>query len=317
MSKKFIFKRKIGMRTLKTALAVLIGLYASDLLRLDSYIFTAIASITAMKSSFSESFTDIKKRMFTCIFGVTLGYILSLVPTDRQFIPIIASLGIIIVIYILQVVSMTEMIPLSCIVYIASFSTDAGQFMYGLNRIIGTFLGIVIAVFINYAISTPDVFKSFIDTSRDALEQSKNFVLQLIMRENTDITNFEKAFTKTKEAFSLLKNEYDTPLHLKFNFQKAEQIMKYLDDIDLRFKVLSSIEEVPIINDDNINAINDIFKLNYIQTGTLEGDLNIVFNLHLHKILINLYSIEALLGEDNYEKNWFNFKLNFCKVLLY
>ena len=74
---KIDYKYRIGMRAIKTALAVLIGLYISYLLNLNSPIFVSIAAVSSMKPSMSESLDDMKKRLFTAVIGVIIGYLAS------------------------------------------------------------------------------------------------------------------------------------------------------------------------------------------------------------------------------------------------
>ena len=149
---KLDYKYRIGMRAFKTALAVVIGLYLSYLLNLDSPIFVSIAAVSSMKPSMSESLQDTKKRAFTCVFGVILGYLSSIISVPEFVEPLIAGLGILITIYILVVFKMKDMTQLSCIVFVASFSSNSDKFYYATNRIIGTFVGIIVGVLVNYFI---------------------------------------------------------------------------------------------------------------------------------------------------------------------
>ncbi|EFI41790.1 hypothetical protein HMPREF0629_00416 [Peptoniphilus sp. oral taxon 386 str. F0131] len=291
------FKKKIGMRTIKTALAVVIGLYLSMLLNLNTPIFTSIATISTMKSSFSESFIDVKKRLFTSIFGVILGSILGMFKTHQLLNPIIAGLGIIIIIYILQATNVKDMTVLSCVVFMASFISDS-KLIYGFDRVLGTFLGVVISVSINYLIATPNVYEHFINNSRDTLKKSKNFMLQLIMNEEHSISEFEESFANTKKSYELLISELDTPIHARFDFYKAERIMELFTDFNNRFQLLNSIDSRPDMTSDNCNLIEDIFFIKLLENGKLKGDLNTIYNYHLHKILLNLSIVEKLIGDN-------------------
>lgn len=296
--KNINFRKKIGMRTIKTSIAVLIGLYLSMLLKLDTPIFTSIAAISSMKSSFSESMVDVKKRAFTAVFGVSLGYILSLIPSNIYLTPIIGSIGIIIVIYILQVFNVKDMTVLSCIVFIASFSSEYNKLIYGFNRIVGTFLGIFISIAINYLISSPNIYEDFIFISRKTLISAKDFMIQLIMSSNHSMEEFEKLFSETKKNYNLLISESNTFIRTDFDMDKAEEIMNYFEEISFRFNVLDYVKSRPEITESNLTTIEDVYQLEFFENGSLKGDINNVYNYHIKKILFNIKELERIIGED-------------------
>lgn len=154
---KFDYKYRIGMRAIKTALAVVIGLFISDFFKLNSQIFVAIAAVSSMKPSMSESLDDMKKRLFTAVIGVIIGYLASKISLPLLLEPLIAGLGVLIIIYILAILKMRDMTQLSCIVFVASFCSDSDKVVYAFNRILGTVIGVLVGVLVNYYISSPNI----------------------------------------------------------------------------------------------------------------------------------------------------------------
>lgn len=71
------WKPKIGLRTLKTSLAVGISMLTVDLLNLHSPLFAGIGAISSMQSSVSESLKSGKNRMLGTIVGAVVGIIFS------------------------------------------------------------------------------------------------------------------------------------------------------------------------------------------------------------------------------------------------
>lgn len=293
---KYNFHTKIGMRNVKTALAVTIGLYLSNFLKLNTPIFTSIACITGMKGSFSESFKDFKVRMFTAIFGVTLGFLLSLIKAPTYINPIIGGLGIVFIIYILVAINLKDMIILSCIVYIASFVYPQSQLIYGINRVIGTFLGLVVSLGVNFILSTPDVHFNFNSISKITYLESKKLLSDFVFSSTHDLSTFESSFEKTKELHKLLEDEYHAPIHPQFNIENSRIIMKIFEDLHLRFLLLESINETPHLKPSIIGLLEEEFHLTLLKNGTLEGDFNEMYNLHVKRILFNLESLRELLN---------------------
>lgn len=298
--KNIQLKQTIGMRVIKTALAVTIGLYLSMLFNLNSPIFTSIASITSMKPSFAESFKDVKKRMFSSIFGVSLGFILSNVPVDDYIKPFIAGFGIILVIYILQVFHMKEMSLLSSIVFTASFLSKSDKLIYGVNRIIGTFLGIIIGVTINYLISSPNIYEDFLNSARKTTDICLKTCEQLFLStKDFDFYEFERAYTHTEEIYELLLLEIDTPFHGEINLKLSTDIIKLLTEIYLRLHLINNISKEPDINEDNRQHISDLYKYTILYSGNLSGDLNTVYNYHINIIFKNINELQKLIGVNN------------------
>ncbi len=288
------------MRTIKTALAVTISLYISQMLNLGAPIFTAIASISTMKASISESFNDVSRRLFTAVFGVVLGYLFSLIPLGEEFLPLLAGIGIIIIIYMLQVLNLKRMIILSCIVFVASLCAESNKLVYGINRIIGTFVGIAVSVPINYLISAPNLSQNYLRQAKSLTELSKMFLLELITKSDHKITDFEIEYNKLNEIYKTIISEKSMPVHGELLPVTTEKIMKLFDDISFRFHILNSIKERPHVEKESQEMVESLLRLNIFTEGQLEGDLNSVYNFHIKKIISNLNELEKIIG-DNYE----------------
>lgn len=299
-NKNINLKRPIGMRTIKTALAVTISLYISQMLNLGAPIFTAIASISTMKASISESFNDVSRRLFTAVFGVVLGYLFSLIPLGEEFLPLLAGIGIIIIIYMLQVLNLKRMIILSCIVFVASLCAESNKLVYGINRIIGTFVGIAVSVPINYLISAPNLSQNYLRQAKSLTELSKMFLLELITKSDHKITDFEIEYNKLNEIYKTIISEKSMPVHGELLPVTTEKIMKLFDDISFRFHILNSIKERPHVEKESQKMVESMLRLNIFTEGQLEGDLNSVYNFHIKKIISNLNELEKIIG-DNYE----------------
>lgn len=299
-NKNINLKRPIGMRTIKTALAVTISLYISQMLNLGAPIFTAIASISTMKASISESFNDVSRRLFTAVFGVVLGYLFSLIPLGEEFLPLLAGIGIIIIIYMLQVLNLKRMIILSCIVFVASLCAESNKLVYGINRIIGTFVGIAVSVPINYLISAPNLSQNYLRQAKSLTELSKMFLLELITKSDHKITDFEIEYNKLNEIYKTIISEKSMPVHGELLPVTTEKIMKLFDDISFRFHILNSIKERPHVEKESQEMVESMLRLNIFTEAQLEGDLNSVYNFHIKKIISTLNELEKIIG-DNYE----------------
>ena len=240
---KIDYKYRIGMRTLKTALAVVIGLYISYLLDLDSAIFVSIAAVSTMKPSMSESLEDFKKRLFTCVFGVMVGYFFSKISVVEYLEPLIAGLGILLTIYILVVVKMKDMTQLSCIVFVTSFCSNSDKFYYATNRIIGTVIGIIVGVLVNYFISSPNVWEDFILAARSCYRSSNLVLKQILSGEKVDLSEFNRELASATKLYKLLEKEADTPFQYRYKkISREKRIMSLIESISVRLEVVENMD---------------------------------------------------------------------------
>ncbi len=281
---KIDYKYRIGMRTLKTALAVVIGLYISYLLDLDSAIFVSIAAVSTMKPSMSESLEDFKKRLFTCVFGVMVGYFFSKISVVEYLEPLIAGLGILLTIYILVVVKMKDMTQLSCIVFVASFCSNSDKFYYATNRIIGTVIGIIVGVLVNYFISSPNVWEDFILAARSCYRSSNLVLKQILSEEKVDLSEFNRELASATKLYKLLEKEADTPFQYRYKkISREKRIMSLIESISVRLEVV-----------ENMNADHFSFEVSqealkrYDLEEEYSSDLDVedrVYNYHIEYIL--------------------------------
>lgn len=281
---KIDYKYRIGMRTLKTALAVVIGLYISYLLDLDSAIFVSIAAVSTMKPSMSESLEDFKKRLFTCVFGVMVGYFFSKISVVEYLEPLIAGLGILLTIYILVVVKMKDMTQLSCIVFVASFCSDSDKFYYATNRILGTFIGILVGVLVNYFVSSPNVWEDFIMAARSCYRSSNLVLREILSEKKVDLSEFNKELESATDLYKLLEKEADTPFQYKYNkISREKRIMSLIESISVRLEVVENM------NADHFSkAVSEEALKRYDLEEAYSSDLDVedkVYNYHIEYIL--------------------------------
>ena len=88
---------KVGMRTIKTVIAVILSLAIGELFNLRRPLLASFGAIMTMESSISESFEAGKNRIFgTIIGGLVALLIISLAPENYFFL----GLGLIIIIIV-------------------------------------------------------------------------------------------------------------------------------------------------------------------------------------------------------------------------
>lgn len=154
---------KIGLRNIKTALAVSSCMIVSNLLGRESAFFACIAAVFCMKDTVASSVSMGKNRIIGTIIGGLAGivviYISDLFPILHNLTPLVSFFGVVIVIHICTIIKRPGSVIISCIVFIGimlNYATHVDSYSYAINRSIDTAIGIVIAIFINKYLNPPE-----------------------------------------------------------------------------------------------------------------------------------------------------------------
>lgn len=155
---------KIGLRTIKSALAVFLCLV---LLPHEPF-FACLTAVICLQDTVANSIHMAIDRGGGTILGGTIGllflYICRFVIyninneiTSKLIIYIVISLGIIVVIYICNVLKRQGAINVSCIVFLAVTTAHAydSPLYYAANRAFETIMGIIISILVNAFITPP------------------------------------------------------------------------------------------------------------------------------------------------------------------
>lgn len=154
---------KIGMRNIKTAVAVGICLLTVQLIGLISGVIgldkeingiqAALAATICMKSSLQNTLKTGIDRTIGTIIGSAMGVLFlllgGLIP-DMLFVLLVTA-GVVVIIYMCNVLRLQASIPISVVVYLIILigRREISPLMYGLVRLVETVFGIFVAYVVN------------------------------------------------------------------------------------------------------------------------------------------------------------------------
>lgn len=145
---------RIGMRNIKTALSVVLCIIILRLFKVESPFFACIAAIITMQNKINISFKTGLNRMIGTIIGACFGILFTLLSPQNIF---LIGFGIIMVIYITNILNKKDSASIACIVFLAIMLNITGSpVQYSLLRVFETFVGIIVAVGINYLVFPPE-----------------------------------------------------------------------------------------------------------------------------------------------------------------
>ncbi|MGL4990905.1 MAG: FUSC family protein [Sarcina sp.] len=152
---------KIGARNFKTALSILLSIIILKILGFESSFYACIAAVICLTDSYENSIKTGKNRMIGTIIGGSFGMIATIILSVYNTFwlrTLLIFLFTIAVIYICTILKKPGSVSIACIVLLANLllNRDYSNYIYTFSRIIETFIGVVIAVFVNAYILPPN-----------------------------------------------------------------------------------------------------------------------------------------------------------------
>lgn len=149
---------KIGLRMIKSAVAVFLCLLIGQLRGGSVPFYSAIAAILCMQPYVKNSVRVALNRTIGTLIGGFAGMLILL--ADRQFIPdsmpvlsiLLISAAIVPLIYVTVVCKKTTASYITCVVFLSitvSHAADGNPYLFALNRILDTLIGIFISLGVN------------------------------------------------------------------------------------------------------------------------------------------------------------------------
>ncbi|MDR7856882.1 aromatic acid exporter family protein [Tissierella sp.] len=290
-------KLKMGMRTIKTGLAVAISLILCIIFKSKSPIFAAIGAIASMQSSVSESLIAGKNRMLGTFIGAIVGLIFSLAFPEN---PIFIGLGVSIVIHICHLLDWNKALQLSAIVFVGiALNPEMDvKLSYSLFRIIDTFIGIIVGMIINYFVSAPNMEERIMDSIEILYIESKDIINNLIWKiEDVSLKEFRTDTVLLTESYEALSKDIHLNLTKKQDSTSYNRILSKIESIENNISLLSEINKSPFLTKRNQELLEELFnKPIPINEELVKEDIDIVYNYHLTQALDNLLEIKEFIG---------------------
>ena len=146
--------QKVGMRTIKTGIAVFIcTLLAKYLVK--NPMFAGVGCVTSMQDTVKGSLKLGFNRVKGTIIGGLVGFLCVSIKAGD---PILAGIGTIITIYSCTILKINSGIIVSSVTFLSIHLgiITSNPANYSIQRVIDTSVGVVIGVIINYLLARPD-----------------------------------------------------------------------------------------------------------------------------------------------------------------
>ncbi len=234
--------KKVGLRTLKTALAVSVTLIVSDFIPVTNPFFAAIAAIIAMEPSVSAALETGKDRMWGTILGAVMALLLSL------FAPVNAltiGIGVIIVIYISNLFEWQGTIKISSIVFLAILLgyEDAHQIDYAMFRTLDTFIGLTVGTLVNFFIFPHDVGGKVIRSMEEIIHHLIEEVEQIEGHQTKiDLSLLKKDLDAMGEQLDALEKDVKLHVHTQHDNRELRRILNRFERVYHHLAIIDAID---------------------------------------------------------------------------
>lgn len=293
-------KKNIGMRNIKTAIAVTISILISNLFKLDSPFYAAIAAVISMQNSVTGSYKAGRNRMLGTITGATVGLCFSLISPNNAF---LCGCGIIIVIYICNLLKWDKSVTIACIVFIGIMInlTDKTPLYYSIHRTLDTFIGIIVSVLVNMFIKPP----AYENQIKNSCNKIIEYIYKISMESMYNINTID--LTKLKNQINNLQNNfaaYSKEIVKKKQLDEAhiKQLIKIFNEIYTNLCFIDSISKPYELNPQNYEKTKNLFSIDKRDYNYIENNINIVYNYHVSKIISNLELLKTNINNVEFLK---------------
>lgn len=283
-------KVHIGLRTTKTAIAVVLSMLIVDHLGASSskLIFATLGAMSAVRPTFKESLESCLTEIIGVLFGAIAGLLLRTLPLSHL---ITTAIGIILVITLYNTLNIRFSPSLPCfMVVMICTSADIQPMTYALGRIWDTTIGLSVGLLINTLIFPYDNSRKI----RDTVESLDRELIQFLedMFDGDDIMPDADKMTRTIDSMSQqLKIFSNQKLILKLRRQQQELETFRLCEVKARMlvaqmEVLCRMGRPGRLNEENRRRlaangaqIRDCRPLDSVQ------ERDVVTNYHVGQIL--------------------------------
>lgn len=148
---------RLGLRNIKTSLAVFLSFLVFRIIGRDYPIYACIAAIICTKDTFKNSFEVSKDRIIGTIIGGLVGGVFLQINSNFQMnfsFEIISSLGIMLVIYLCNLINEKGTVSLACVVFLLIMINfkdvdSTAPYAHAFDRTLDTAIGIAISLVVN------------------------------------------------------------------------------------------------------------------------------------------------------------------------
>lgn len=286
--------QKIGMRTVKTGIAVSICTLLAQYL-VQNPMFAGVGCVASVQDTVKGSLKLGFNRVKGTMMGGLVGFLCVLIkPGD----PILCGLGIMATIYGCTMLGINSGIIVSSVTFLSIHLgiIESNPAYYSIHRVLDTSVGVVIGVIINYVLARPDYLELTDKSLNNARKITRECVKSGIINNGffdrdklrKKINKLDTIYPKLVDEMKYTKNQVDIDI--------IENQISLYKSINHHIKSIQLLDEEICISYDNYLKIKEIYDFDTFD-WKIDNEKSPVLNYHLSKILEELNVIDSLKGK--------------------
>lgn len=211
----------IGLRTVKTAVAVILSMMVASLLGTSDarLIFAMLGAMNAVQPTFKESVQASLTQIIGVVFGVGVSVLLLALPIHRL---VVTGIGIVLIITLYNALHITFSPGVPCLLLVILCTTDGiAPISYGLGRVWDTALGVAVGMVINMLVFPYDNSRR-IRATVESLDREVIAFLEDLFDGDDVMPNSERMTKKIDELEAQLQIFEKQKLFLRLRTQHRE-----------------------------------------------------------------------------------------------
>lgn len=283
-------KVRIGLRTLKTAVAVVISMaivnaYGATTSKL---IFAMLGAMAAMEPTFKESLESCLTQVVGVFFGAVVGVALMQLPIPTL---VAAFVGIVLVITLYNAFHIRFSPSLPCLIVVTLCTTpDIQPFSYALGRFWDTAIGLGVGMLINTLVFPYDNSRQIRNTAKSLDREVIHFLEDMFDGDNK-LPNTEKmsrVIDTMEEQLTIFSNQW-VLLYLQRRRQEFESFRTYegkARQLVAQMEVLCRMGQPGILDEENRKRLADCgAKINDERVAEAMQEQDVITNHHVEQLL--------------------------------
>lgn len=233
---------RLGMRNLKTAIAVLICLVLGRYARTENSFYMVVAAMLSMETSVVNSFEIGKNRVLGTVMGALLAMAFSYWAPGSLALSI---LGVVAIIYVCNLLKWNKTTIMASFVFLGIMLEATGEsvFWYGVHRTVDSLMGLGIGLAVNYLIF-PYSFEKTLDEKTQKIKMliNKNLDNILCNEKPAELEPLKEALESYETEIGDYRAEAGVKKRHEEDLEQRAKILEDLYGIFTHLKVLENID---------------------------------------------------------------------------
>ncbi len=238
-----------------------------------------------MENSIASSYKAGLYRLIGTIVGAFVGVIFIFIQPGNA---LLMGVGTLVLIFICNTFNWDRAVPIAGVMFSAIMLSlnNKNPLLYSFSRVIDTFIGIVIAVSVNYIIFPPNNLAQMRKSLDIISEKISKPILEFIcLEKNLDLCSLRSEVIDLIKFFENYKTEFKHKINRNSEFSNICGELESLRSILSHLKTIVELRPHCSLSPDNVNKLRILNPFEIKTYEFIESNENIIYNYHVGKVL--------------------------------